>query len=696
MRGGGAAVAERLRDAAAADRERWPLWTPVGIGCGIAAYFALPAEPPGWAGAVAAILCAVLAAAVRRRPAVLLAVLALLAPAVGFAAGQARTALVAAPALERPTGMVTVTGRVVGLERQDRGGGRVVLADPVIERLAPAATPRRVRVRIAARTPLPLPGAVVRLRASLSPTPAPAEPGAFDFRRHAFFDGIGGVGFAVGATAIVEAPPPGGLRAVEVALEAARDAIAARVAVVVGGGAEGGITAALLNGERSGTPEAALQAMRDSGLAHLLSISGLHIGLVAGLVFFAVRALLALAEPVALRLPIKKMAALCGLLAAVAYTLMVGAPVPTLRALLMTGVVMVAIMLDRDPLSMRLVAFAAVAVLLALPDGMLGPSFQMSFAAVVALIAVYEVAAPVIARWRSGQGWAGRVALYAGGVALTSVVASAATTPYALFHFQTVAFYGVLANMLAVPVTAFWVMPAGLVAYALMPVGLDGPALTVMGWGVSVILWTAQAVSALPGATAPVPAMPVWGLAAVTLGGLWLSLWRRPWRFAGVVAVAAGLASPALERRPDVLVSGEGELMAVRTADGGLLLSSARSQRFTAGVWMRRDGRPERDGVWPAAGRSADGRLACDALGCVYRTAERTVALVRAPEALAEDCARADAVVSVEPAGRCAAPVVVDRWDRWRNGAHALYLTPDGVRVDSVRARRGERPWTGR
>ncbi|MGQ9367497.1 ComEC/Rec2 family competence protein [Azospirillum sp. ST 5-10] len=687
-----ARAAARLAALAAAERDRWALWTPAGLGAGAAVYFALPAEPSAWAGVAAPPLAAVLAIALRRRPALLLPALALLAVALGFAAAQLRTALVAAPLLERPTGVVAVTGRVVGVERLARGG-RLVLEGPTIAGLAAEATPRRVRVRVAGDPPPP--GAMVGLRASLRAPSAPAAPGAFDFRRHAFFEGIGGVGYAVAAPTLLAAPPPGGWPAVRVAFEAARDAVAARVAAVLGG-PEAGITTALLNGEPAGIPEPALQAMRDSGLAHLLSISGLHIGLVAGLVFFAVRALLALAEPLALRWPIKKIAAAAGLAAAVAYTLMVGAPVPTLRSVLMTGLILAAVMLDRDPFSMRLVAFAAAVVLLVLPDSLLGPSFQMSFAAVVALIATYELAAPALRRWRSGQGWAGRAVLYLGGVALTSVVASAATTPFALFHFQTIAFYGVLANMLAVPVTSFWVMPAGLFAYLLMPLGLEEPALAAMGWGVSAILWTAETVSALPGATAPVPAMPLWGLSAVTLGGLWLTLWRRPWRVLGVAGLALGLVSPALAGRPDVLVAGEGDLVAVRAADGTLSFSSARGQRFVAEVWLRRDGARARGAPWPAAGRSADGRLACDALGCLYRAGGRTVALARAPEALAEDCAAADAVVSAEAAGRCAAAAVIDRWHRWRRGGHALYLSPDGVRVEDVRSGRGERPWTGR
>lgn len=675
----------------AAERQRWALWAPVGLGIGIGVYFALPAEPPAWVGPAAVLAAGVPAFLLRRRGVAVLALLALLSVALGFAAAQVRTASVAAPMLTREVGPVIITGRVVGVERLAEGA-RLVLADPLVERLAPEATPGRVRIRLAAKHGVPAAGAMLRLRGVLHPPPAPAEPGAFDFQRHAFFAGIGAVGFALGPPETVEAPPATGWRAVAVAMEGLRERIAARVAAVLPGAA-GAITTALLNGEQTGIPSDAMQAMRDSGLAHLLSISGLHIGLVAGLVFFVVRALLALVEPVALNLPIKKIAAAAGLLAAVGYTLVVGAPVPTLRSLLMTGVLMLAVMADRDPLSMRLVAVAAVVVLLILPEALLGASFQMSFAAVVALIAAYEVARGTLVRWRTETGPLGGAALYVAGAALTSVVATLATTPFSLFHFQTISFYGVLANMLAVPLTSFWVMPWGLIVYLLMPLGLEGPAVVAMGWGVSGILWVAGAVAGLPGATALVPAMPVAGLAAVSFGGLWLTLWTRRWRLFGLVGIVLGMASPLLVGRPDVLVSEDGALAAVRTGDGGLSLSTARAEKRTAEAWLRRDGREAAAAAWPKAGRGADGRLACDALGCVYTGAGRSVALLREPEALAEDCA-ADAVVSRDPVRLCGSGVAVGLWELRREGAHALFLSPGGVRVETVRSARGERPWT--
>ena len=197
------------------------------------------------------------------------------------------------------------------------------------------------------------------------------------------------------------------------------------------------------------------------------------------------------------------------------------------------------------------------------------------------------------------------------------------------------------------------------------------------------------------GAVALLPEMPVWGLVAVTLGGLWLCLWTRRWRLTGVPLIAVGLASVSLHRGPDILVSADARLVAVRGADGLLQLSEARASRLTRESWLRRAGQEDAT-TWPQAGASADGRLACDTLGCVYRVNGHTVALARTAAALAEDCRTADVVVAVVPIRRgCAsASVTVDRFDLWRDGGHAIWLSPDrSVVVESVRAARGERPW---
>jgi competence protein ComEC len=252
----------------------------------------------------------------------------------------------------------------------------------------------------------------------------------------------------------------------------------------------------------------------------------------------------------------------------------------------------------------------------------------------------------------------------------------------------------VVANLLAVPLTSLWVMPWAIIAFPLFLVGYEGLALTAMGWGVEGILAVAREVAGWGGAVALFPAMPMWGLVALTLGGLWLCLWTTLWRLAGLPLIALGLVSLALERGPDVLVAGDARLIAVRGADGSLQLSAPKAPRLTRETWLRRAGQEEAL-AWAMEGTSVDGRLSCDAVGCLYRAGGHVVALVRAPAALAEDCKIATVLVATVPVRRvCLGPqLVIDRFALWRDGAHAIWLDGRTARVESVREARGERPW---
>jgi competence protein ComEC len=695
-----------LGSALAEERERWALWIPVGLGLGVGLYFALPAEPAGWLGGGATFVTLVAAIVLRARLIPLLAALAALTIALGFAATQLRTAMVAAPALQKRIGPATVSGRIVSIERLQTGR-RLVLDGLSISRLGRDRTPARIRVVDRKGLPALKPGDRVRLRAVLLPPPRPIAPGAFDFARRDFFRRIGAVGYVVAAPER-EPRKAAGKGGFALALARLRQTVARRVAASLDGAA-GGVAAALLTGDRGGIPKETLAALRDSGLAHLLAISGLHLSLVALILFFGIRAGLALVEPVALRRPIKKWAAVAALIGAFGYLLITGATVPTQRAFIMLAIVLLGVMVDRVAISMRLVAWAAVVVLLIAPESLLSVSFQMSFAAVVALVAVYEALRERAPGWRNDPRWWRRIALYVAAVALTTLVAGAATGPFAVFHFNRLAAFGIAANLVAVPVTAFWIMPWGLVAFLLMPFGLEQLALVPMGWGLDVVIGVAETVAGWPGAVTLLPAMPDLGLIAVALGGLWLALWRGRWRLAGAAVVLAGLATGPLAPAPDVLVSEAGRLLAVKAPDGTLVLSSRRFARFQGSAWLRQAGQgASRD--WPhklwgeKSGKRSGTRatpkpapwLTCDGLGCIYRSSGQVVALARDERALGEDCRLATVVVSLQPLrGRCPSALrKIDRFDLWRAGTHAIYLTPKTIRIETVRDAQGERPWT--
>jgi competence protein ComEC len=292
-----------------------------------------------------------------------------------------------------------------------------------------------------------------------------------------------------------------------------------------------------------------------------------------------------------------------------------------------------------------------------------------------------------------------RLGLYVLGIAFTTVITTIATMPFTIYHFNRFPLYSVAANALAVPITGFWIMPWALVACLLMPFGAEGLALAPMSWGIDAVAAIARGVTAWPGAVLNVPSMPAEALILVGFGGLWLCIWTRAWRWLGLAPIAAGYLALAFVRPPDLLVAAESALaekslrVAVRAADGSYLLSSARGSHITEETWTRRAA-AESGPAWPAAGTSADGALACDALGCLYRARGRVVALIRDGAALAEDCAAADLVVSPIPAHRpCQGPLIIDRGDAASQGAHAIWLDADRIRIETVAGWRGSRPW---
>jgi len=688
------------------ERDRWALWLPVMFGLGIAVYFGLDFEPPLWLGLTGMATAAALGLALhrRRRDATgvgVAAVVALAVVAAGFTAAQWRTASVAAPVLAKRIGPTAVTGRVHEIETFPKDS-RVTFERVRIVGIGAELTPDRVRLRLRGEQPEIRPGDWLRIRAILTPPPPPSAPGAFDFQRQSYFKRLGAVGFGLGAVEVLadRGADGDGLAFFGIGVERLRHAVTRRIIAGLPG-REGAVAAALMTGDRSAIPDPLMDAMRNSGLAHLLAISGLHIGLVAGILLIGLRAMMALIPPLALNFHIKKIAAAFSIGGAFSYALIAGATIPTQRAFVMVGLMLVAVLVDRRALSVRLIAWAAMIVLLVQPESLLGASFQMSFGAVITLIAAYEVLShrDRFANYDSGvlPPWLRKAGLYITGVATTTMIAGAATAPFALYHFNRFADYGLAANIVAVPVTALWVMPWAVVAFLLMPVGLEALALAPMGWGLTEVIAVAETVASWPGAVTRVPSMPTYGLAAIALGGLWLALWRRRWRLLGIGGIAAGFAALALVRPPDVLIDGQARLLAVRTADGGMTVSSLGRARFERETWLRRVGQEEAEGAWPTSGLSADKRLSCDIEGCLYRVGGKVVALVYEDSGLAEDCWVADVIIALNPVRRtCPAARVIDRFDLWRDGAHALWLERGRLRVETVNGARGDRPWVPR
>jgi len=672
----------------------WIVWAPVCLGLGIAGYFALGSEPEPRQILGIILIAGAFAYGTRKRPVLHLISVAALVASLGVAVAAWRTAHVAAPVLHDRTGAVAVRGIVRSIERRVEGGARVTLDNVSIEGLRPDRTPALIRLTVRTKENAH-PGEAVMIRALLLPIPQPSVPGTYDFARDAWFDRLGGLGIALGP--VEGHPPPGGVAPINRlrnGVTSLRDRLSARIRAAAPTAA-GAMAAALMVGDRGSIPEDVTSALRDAGLAHLLSISGLHMGLMAGIAFFAVRALLALNERLALRYPIKKFAAVAGILCAALYLVVTGAPIPTQRSFIMTSIVFAAILLDRTALSMRLVALAAAVILVMKPESLLDVSFQMSFAAVIALIALYDTFKYRLAAWRSGfTSPVGRALFYLGGVALTTLTAEAAIDPIAIYQFGRLVTYGLAANLVAVPVTGIWIMPWALIAFLLMPFHLEALAITPMCWGIDVVIWVAKEVSSWPGAVILIKAWPVTSLALITLGGLWLCLWPRRSRLLGLGIALTGIVMGMLSEPADILVNGDASLMAARGPDGNYHFSSLARESYDRETWLRMNGQKSA-GSWPIAPGSPDADwLRCDALGCVYRPNDRAVvAFSFDPRSLKEDCASATLIVASVPVPRFCKTEAIGRFDLWRKGGHAIWLDGAQVRIKSVAETRGDRPW---
>lgn len=672
----------------AAEQSRLILWLPVMLAIGVGLYFDRATEPPSWSGPLAMLVAGAAALGLRRRPVAAGLALVGVLIALGFSVAQWRAVRVAAPVITARWGPAELTGRVIAVEVRAEGR-RLILDQLSLPGLEPARVPARIRIKLREGSVAPITGERIAVRAQLVPPPVPVVPGGYDFARWAWFERLGAVGSARGALRVLSRDDVGAWR---LWLVAARTALVERV-LALDPGPAGQVTAALLTGEMGHIAPELMSAMRDSGLAHLLSISGLHITLVAGIVFFAVRRLLALAPPLALNWPVKKIAAVTAFAAISLYALFAAPGVPTTRAWVMGSIVLLAVLVDRSPVSMRLVAWAAAVIVLTMPEAVLGPSFQMSFAAVLALIATWEVWAPLQRRWREGAGPLLRGGLGLAGMLLTTLVASLATAPFGIYHFNRLAWFGIVANLIAVPLTSIAVMPAAVLVFLLLPFGLEAWALGIMNLGNEFVVAIARSVASWPRAASAWPAMPDWGFVATIGGGVWLCLWTRRWRLLGVPAVVIGMASAWIEPIPDVLASADGRVLAARDDHGGLAMRSVPGAQLVQETWLRRSGLATAS-EWP---RGDGAVLGCTRDLCWVERPGHRVAIVSQARGLATGCREATLLITSLDVWRdCPAPLwLIDRTALRRDGAHALWLGAGGaVQIATVRKMRGARPWT--
>lgn len=679
-------IADALEMRLEAERERIGLWLPVALGAGIAAWFAFPSMTH-WIGLLLLLAGGLLGGLM-----------------LGWSSRLGRGVAVACGVMA--TGMLLVWGRALWVSAPVLAAPVVTEFSAIVDRVEPLPAkgqlrilalpqrrsdlPPRVRLTLRSEQAVDLvDGETIGVRARLMPPPTASLPGGYDFAQRAWFDRIGAVGTVLGE--VSRAPGRG----------SAAPPLRARLSAHIHGqieGSAGGIAAALVTGDRGAISEADEEAMRRSGLAHLLSISGLHVTAVVGFAMLLTMRLLALNRRLALAGYVLPLAAAAGALAGGGYTLLAGAEVPTLRSFIAALLVLVAFLMGREALTLRLVAAGALIVLIWRPESLAGPSFQLSFAAVTAIIALHESRAMRAFLARREEPWLFRLGRGIAGLLITGLVVEVALAPIALFHFHKAGLYGALANVVAIPLTTFVIMPFEALALLCDSVGLGAPFWWVTEQALRLLIGLAHAVAEAPGAVAMLPSFPPWGFALAVFGGLWILLWQTRWRRAGSLPLVIGVAALVAQPRPDLLVTGDGRHIAAALPDGGYALL-----RDRAGDYIR-DTMAEAAGVdVPLGALSELDHVECNRDFCRWSQGEgaarRVILASRGRDRIegadmAAACAAADVVISDrwlprECVGRW---MTIDRDSLVETGGLALYLGETPEAVAALKAG-DEHPW---
>lgn len=686
----------------ALQRDRWILWLPPAMIVGAALWLLSPADPPSWLGAVllGVGIAGAIAVSVWLGPSADLTPLRLGAAALcaltaslglGALVAQFRTASVAQPAFVGSEAPMSVEGWVVANDASDNGPRLRLLVRSIEGQEAP---PRYVRVSVS-QAGLLTPGRAARCRAVLGPPSGPMAPGGYDFARRAYFERLGATGFAFGRCRPIDVPPPPDwLDRQRLALAAMRADLSA-VIYAASPSRGGAIAAALVTGDRSSIDTATNESLRDSGLGHLLSVSGIHMGVVGGLVFAMLLWTLSLISPIALRFPVKKIAAVGALFVLAIYLVVSGSSVPALRSFVMACVAFGAILLDRPAISMRGLALAAFIVVLIFPETVLEPGFQLSFAATMALVALFEILKraphePALPTPGPFIGALQSITRGIGSVLVISLVAGLATDPFAIYHFQRFAVYALPANLITAPIMSFLVAPLAALAAILAPFGLADPALELMASALDLIAAVGQTFGDRPEAVRAVPRPPDFAFILCVFALLWACLWRGLLRWAGAAPFLASIVLYVGAPQPVMAFDADTRAIFVREAERWTLLAYGGRSTYA------------RDRLGAMLGLSPNDveRLAppesCGETLCVWRAGE--IALARDANALTQACTQSAIILALgdAPAPQtCAARHIISSKDISRLGGALIYAEPDGhFRIERAWPPQVRRAWT--
>ena len=697
--------------------ERTPFnWLPVVFGAGCFIYFKSPAEPFISVLVVTAILFMSLAwrQTFHNRVFLVFAVLATLF--AGMSAAKLRTTYVATPVIERQI-TTKISGLILSISQNSRGSPRYLIRPISAENILTEALPKKIRLSSASSKQGEYqPGQIISGLARIYPFSGPAYPGGFDFFFNAWFKGIGGSGFFMGKPQKVEASgnlnntAPTKYEQIHIWVNQLRGSIETRIHQAIPG-EEGDIAVALITGNRTGLDRKTQDSLRQSGLAHILAISGLHMALVTLTIVWLVRTGLALFPTLVLRYSVHKWAAIAGFTAASSYLVISGAGIATQRAWIMISVMLLSTLMDRRAITMRSVAIAALIILVLAPESLLSPGFQMSFAAVAALVAAYEVWRKKAEQWRRNSISSSNSKLvsvfaslwkYVIGLGFTSLIAGGATALFSAYHFHQVAPMGLVANLGAMPVVSIAVMPLALFSILLMPYGLENLALTPLAAAVNLVVEVSDWVNGfqIPGVTGMIsPAFLALGLASLLV----LTLLKTRLRLFGVLLL---LPLPFLANKampPDIIIAETGRAIAVKNGIGNLELLYPRRGKFVTDIWKK--AWPDRTDNAPSTQSSNKQKRICDKEQCIVSLENgKTLHVVYKPALLEQACETADILIAprlwwVNCRERMP-ELILKRHDFEQFGTHTIYFTannPASTQTSAYHIERAlpnkSRPW---
>ncbi len=697
------------------ERDQWIIWITIAFGAGAAFYFSLNNEPGLVLGPAVFLAALCLKYALPPHTLTTVAFGLVMCGAAGFSAAKFKTEWVRAPVLKAPTRAVEVTGHVVLVEQRLKGAKRLTIRPTKIKNISDRFRPQLIRITVSGNlvkaSPSIKSGDFITLKAKLNPPPTPALPGGYDFARYAWFKKLGGVGYAVSPLARLKDSKLTPALSFNVFMQTLRRSIGARIEAVLSN-ETGAIATALITGERGAISDFTNEAYRGAGLYHILSISGLHMAIMGGSVYFVLRVLFALLPMIALRYPIKKWAAVGAIIGSFAYLLISGDAFATIRSFIMIVMMFLAILVDRPAIALRNVAIAALVILIIFPESILDPGFQMSFAAVTALTAGFElIRSRTATPDRDGIPIWRRLLWPFAAVVLSTLIASAAVAPFAIYHFHNAQHYSVLSNLIAMPVCNLIVMPAALLTLLTMPLGLEAGPLIFMGFGIDLMTKTAIWVSDLPGSVSHPPALANHVFALVVTGGFILLVVRQAFRLVGLAFITLGIALAPGTRLPDILIGRDASLVAMKNQNGFLEAHSnstkytqqtnTRAQKQNSNMkakppfelvrWMEYFGDRR-----PAHAALSSQRFKCDYIGCTVHKMGLLITLTKHPAAYLEDCRNANILIINDKAPRyCEGPrLVIDKYAIRKSGTHAIYINDNGsIELKTVAQVRGNRPW---